>query len=550
MRLRPFCSQLQDSPTMASGALAPFVRSLNDVDGLYEGAKFVAILGTASRIFTSAKDTAPSMASLLLLPLMAVGSLAVNYPTIPADLTTPVQQRLAVKGPSSMTIAWNTYAKLNSSACVRYGTSSSSLTSQTCSDSQTTYDTSRTYAHDVALTGLQPSTTYYYQIVSTNSTVEHFLSPRTPGDKTAFNMDVVIDLGVYGPDGYTTTKRDTIPSIQPELNHTTIGRLAKTVNDYELVIHPGDFAYADDWYLKPGNLLDGKDAYQAILEGFYEQLQPISGRKAYMASPGNHEAACQEIPYTSGLCPEGQHNFTDFMMRFGQTMPTAFASSSTNSTAQSLASQAQALALPPFWYSFEYGMAHVVMIDTETDFPSAPDQPGGSAHLGGGPFGAPGQQLNFLKADLASVDRSVTPWVIVAGHRPWYSIGGSVCDVCQTAFEPLFYKYGVDLGIFGHVHNSQRFNPVYNQTADPAGLNDPKAPMYIVAGGAGNIEGLSKVGSNYSTNVFAYADDFSFVQIKFMDANHLGVGFVRSETGEVLDRSVLYKQHDVAFVRN
>lgn len=100
MRLRPFCSQLQDSPTMASGALAPFVRSLNDVDGLYEGAKFVAILGTASRIFTSAKDTAPSMASLLLLPLMAVGSLAVNYPTIPADLTTPVQQRLAVKGPS------------------------------------------------------------------------------------------------------------------------------------------------------------------------------------------------------------------------------------------------------------------------------------------------------------------------------------------------------------------------------------------------------------------------------------------------------------------
>jgi hypothetical protein len=34
-----------------------------------------------------------------------------------------------------------------------------------------------------------------------------------------------------------------------------------------------------------------------------------------------------------------------------------------------LARKARSLSLPPFWYSFEYGMAHVVMIDTETDFP-------------------------------------------------------------------------------------------------------------------------------------------------------------------------------------
>ncbi|EME38774.1 hypothetical protein DOTSEDRAFT_180664 [Dothistroma septosporum NZE10] len=492
------------------------------------------------------------MAALLLLPLMAASAVAVNYPTIPADLTTPVQQRLAVKGPSSMAIAWNTYGKLNSTACVKYGTSASKLTSEACTNSQNTYATSRTYAHDVTMTGLKPSTTYYYKIVSTNSTVDHFVSPRTPGDKTAFNMDVVIDLGIYGPDGYTTTKRDTIPAVQPDLNHATIGRLAQTVSDYELIIHPGDLAYADDWFEKPDNVADGKDAYQAILEGFYEQLQPISGRKAYMASPGNHEAACEEVDYTANLCPEGQHNFTDFMMRFGQTMPTAFGSSSKNNTAKNLASQAQALALPPFWYSFEYGMAHVVMIDTETDFPNAPDQPGGSANLGGGPFGRTGQQLDFVKADLASVDRSVTPWVIVAGHRPWYSTGGSdnICTPCQTAFESLFYEYGVDLAVFGHVHNSQRFDPVYNNTADRAGLNNPKAPMYIVAGGPGNIEGLSSVGDNYSTNVFAYADDFSYAQIKFKDAKHLGVDFIRSSTGEILDSSVLYKAHNVSFVRN
>ena len=143
----------------------------------------------------------------------------------------------------------------------------------------------------------------------------------------------------------------------------------------------------------------------------------------------------------------------------------------------------------------------------------------------------------------------MTPWLIVAGHRPWYTTsGGEICTPCQDAFEELMYRYGVDVGVFGHVHNSQRFNPVYNNTADPAGLQDPAAPLYIVAGGAGNIEGLSDVGNNFSTNVFAYADDFSYATMKFLDANHLEVDFIRSSTNDILDTSVLYKAHNEAFV--
>jgi acid phosphatase len=365
-------------------------------------------------------------------------------------------------------------------------------------------------------------------------------------------MDVVIDLGVYGKDGFTTSskKKDTIPVIEPELNHTTIGSLANTVDNYELVIHPGDFAYADDWYLKFANLFDGKEAYESILEQFYDQLAPIAGRKLYMASPGNHEADCSEIPYINGLCPEGQKNFTDFMHRFDNTMPQSFTSSSSDTTAQAQAKKARSLSNPPFWYSFEYGMAHVVMINTETDFPNAPDGQGGSANLNGGPFGKEHQQIEFLTADLASVDRSVTPWVIVAGHRPWYSTGSSSgCDSCQEAFEGLLYKYGVDLGVFGHVHNSQRFLPVVNGTADANGMNDPKAPMYIVAGGAGNIEGLSSVGTKPNYTAFAYADDYSYGAIKFVDEQHLEVEFIKSSTGEVLDTSTLYKKHATRFVR-
>lgn len=451
---------------------------------------------------------------------------------------------------SAISIGWNTYQQLDE-PCIEYGTSTA-LDQRACASTSSTYPTSRTYGNVVILSDLTAGVKYYYKIVSSNSSVDHFLSPRTPGDTTPFSINAVIDLGVYGEDGYTIendkTKKDTIPEINPALNHTTIGRLASTVDQYEFVIHPGDFAYADDWFLSLDNLLDGENAYQAILENFYTQLAPISGRKPYMASPGNHEAACQEIPFTTNLCPDGQKNFTDFMHRFGSSMPTPFVSVSSNNSAKVSANQARELAQPPFWYSFEYGMVHVAMINTETDFEDAPDGEGGSAHLDSGPFGSKGQQLEFLEADLAGVDRDVTPWVVVAGHRPWYT-SGSACTVCQDAFEDILYKYGVDLAVFGHVHNAQRFAPVYNNEADPNGMQDPKAPMYIVAGGAGNIEGLSSISEQPDFLEFGNGEEYTFSTISFLNRTHLGVEFTASTSGVVLDSSILVKSHRERFVR-
>lgn len=75
---------------------------------------------------------------------------------------------------------------------------------------------------------------------------------------------------------------------------------------------------------------------------------------------------------------------------------------------------------------------------TETDFEDAPDVGG---RLDSGPFGKDGQQLPWLEKDLGDVDRSKTPWVIVAGHRtrPNYvsGVNGSLygCIPCMEAFE-------------------------------------------------------------------------------------------------------------------
>lgn len=487
-----------------------------------------------------------TVASVLALMAAAASTAsAYEYPSIPSDKTTPTQTRLAFQSLNAVSVAWNTYEKLNQS-CVAYGTSSTSLDKRACSSTSDTYPTSRTWFNNVLLTGLAPATTYYYKIDSTNSTTKSFKSAHAPGDDSSFVVNAVIDMGVYGADGYTTTKKRDIPYIPPSLTHSTIEQLVDSADQYDFVIHPGDFAYADDWYLTPSNLLDEKDAYAAITELFYDQLSYVSSIKPYMAGPGNHEAACEEVDYYQGACPLGQYNFTDYRVRFGPNMPTTFLSHSSDAAAKANASLAQSLALPPFWYSYDYGMVHFVSIDTETDFPSAPD----TAKLGAGPFGRAQQQINFLKADLASVDRSVTPWVIVMGHRPWYSTGGSdnICSECQTAFEDVFYQYGVDLFVAGHVHNLQRQQPTYQGNVDPAGLNNPKAPWYIVAGAAGNIEGLSSAGTKPAYNAFIDDSHNGYARLTFVDKNNLKVEMIHSTDGGVLDSATLYKKHDVDFV--
>jgi acid phosphatase len=65
----------------------------------------------------------------------------------------------------------------------------------------------------VVLNNLDLATVYYYKIVLTNLSVEPLFSPRIPGDKTPFNMNVVLDLGVYGKDRFIISRRDVIPYV-------------------------------------------------------------------------------------------------------------------------------------------------------------------------------------------------------------------------------------------------------------------------------------------------------------------------------------------------
>ncbi|KAF8307937.1 Metallo-dependent phosphatase [Clavulina sp. PMI_390] len=317
-----------------------------------------------------------------------------------------------------------------------------------------------------------------------------------------------------------------------------------------------------------------------------------------MVGAGNHEANCLDGGHgaftEASWCPPGQTNFTGFINHFGLTMPGSSSSSlvaerfglfgldidvdveitGTNNdfaycqrrrpfvdsylaaseavcgVRPTIVDTTTAAALPPFWYSFDYGMVHFVMITTETDLGNGwigPDERGGGQGDIDGPFGSyPNQQYDFIDQDLASVDRSVTPWVVVAGHRPWYVANKSPCTICQAAFEDLFIKHNVDIGLFGHCHNQQLIAPISKNKTDSNGWNNPSAPAYVVNGAAGHFEGLNPL-YHVPWLPLTYGDDtdYGFSQLVFKDRQHVEIQFINSGSGDITFNQTLFKEHSI-----
>lgn len=428
----------------------------------------------------------------------------------------PSQHHLAYHGSFGMTVSWSTHAKLQRPT-VHFGLTPYTLFLQSSSDVSVTYNTSSVYLNHVVLKDLLPDTTYWYSVSNSfpNQTYS-FKTARLAGDPRPYTAAMVVDMGTFGDDGLSTHLPASVGNALQPGEVTTIQRLSQDLNKFDLLLHPGDLAYADYWlkeevlgYL-PMDLSTGPQVYERINEEFFDELQNITAVRPYMVAPGNHEANCDNGGYkkfTESLCVEGQRNFTGYTNRF--RMPSDVSGGVGN-----------------FWYSFDYGMTHYLFFDTETDLGDGligPDEKGGGSDSEG-PFGPTmNAQIDFIKKDLASVNRLLTPWVVAAGHRPWYMAAApsSLCTTCQEAFEPLFNEYGVDLVVHGHIHAMNRNNPIANNVSDPAGLNNPKAPWYIVNGAAGHFDGLDSLISPLPSYVaFANNTLYSYSRLTFHNRTH------------------------------
>lgn len=222
-------------------------------------------------------------------------------------------------------------------------------------------------------------------------------------------------------------------------------------------------------------------------------MNNITLRLPYMVLPGNHEASCAEYDgpnntltaylnndqpnataptanLTYYSCPPSQRNFTAFSHRF---------------------SSSSEKGVKNFWYSFDYGLAHFIALDGETDYADSPEWPfardiaespnPNETHptetetfvTDSGPFGTieggriddnkAYEQYQWLVEDLKSVDREKTPWVVAMSHRPMYSSQTSSYQAAlRAAWEAVFLEYEVDLYLAGHIHVRPDLTPFFS----------------------------------------------------------------------------------------
>ncbi|RLM99425.1 purple acid phosphatase 2-like [Panicum miliaceum] len=131
----------------------------------------------------------------------------------------------------------------------------------------------------------------------------------------------------------------------------------------------------------------------------------------------------------------------------------------------------------PYWYSVKLGPAHIIVLSSYSA------------------FGKYTPQFKWLEAELQRVDCAVTPWLFISTHVPWYNSN----NFHFMEGEPMrvqIEKMAVDAVFAGHVHayeRSHRYSNIkYNITDGRCTpVADRRAPVYVVIGDGGNIEGLA-----------------------------------------------------------
>ncbi len=197
------------------------------------------------------------------------------------------------------------------------------------------------------------------------------------------------------------------------------------------VLMPGDLSYAD--------------GEQPLWDTFQRMMQPLTATRPTFVASGNHEL---EVDISNPLDLLVAYN-----ARFGG-MPV----DPTNK-----------LQSGPAWYSFNEGPAHVIIV--------------GSFSI----YSEGSQQYQWLQQDLAAYNRSLTPWLILIGHAPWYNSNADHTNdgqLMRLTLEPMLYAAGLNFAAWGHVHAYERSVPVYG------GQPDPKGAVHVTLGDGGNREGL------------------------------------------------------------
>lgn len=185
-------------------------------------------------------------------------------------------------------------------------------------------------------------------------------------------------------------------------------------------------------------------------------------------------------------------------------------------------------------------MVHFISMDSEVDFPDAPEGPG--SKLNAGPFG---DQHAWLEEDLkrANANRDKVPFIFAGAHHPWYaSAEGGVWKPMIPFFEPLMLKYEVDVIVTGHIHYTERMYPIgKGGVVSQRNYTNPSDPVYLVTASGGNIEGLTQSKPNTSISAYLDTKHYGISVMTVLNETTLHYVYMESKTGAVLDEVTITK---------
>lgn len=153
-------------------------------------------------------------------------------------------------------------------------------------------------------------------------------------------------------------------------------------------------------------------------------------------------------------------------------------------------------------YSFDYGSAHVIVLNTESNIK---------------------KQTKWLEKDLANTDK---PWKIVALHRGAY--GGNTYGKIED-WVTVFDKYEVDLVLQGHNHEYSRSFPLRDGKIVGDGgniVNNHEGTVYVVTNTAGQKFNEKK-------------DDQFYHQVHFQNMKQMFAGVT------IQDHTLTFQAYDV-----
>ncbi|CAN7937773.1 unnamed protein product, partial [Ixodes hexagonus] len=326
------------------------------------------------------------------------------------------------------------------------------------------------YVHRVFIRNLKPGVSYRYQCGSTDgwSPEYTFVVPRTNEPLT---------LAVYGDLGCENAV--SLPHLRSETERGNI----------DAVLHLGDMAY--DLHSEDGHVGDK----------FMRQIEPIAAYVPYMTAVGNHER---------------KYNYSHYANRFTMV--------------------GQSGTVNNLFYSFNLGPAHIISFSSDH-------------YLRKHKRTEVRNQFHWLEKDLQVANlpenRSLRPWIITMSHQPMYCSNGgkkrdcnSVDSLVRTglgtrktyALEKLFHKYGVDLQLMGHQHSYERMWPLYNYKVYNEGslelYRNPKAPVHIVSGAAGNFERLKKFPPDRPQWSAVSIAKYGFSKLRLSNRTHIHLEYI------------------------